>query len=260
MKTFLRVACLALCAAALSGCGVHTVDTGYRGIKVSFGQVEGDPLTEGLYMVNPFTTSIHQMDIRLQKWDVQNEQFLTKDRQKVFVWFTLNYSLDPSAVGLVYKTVGEDWANTLVGQNVHNPLQTIIGTWDAADLVGDLSVVSGKAEQSVQAALGSVHVTGVRLYITKLQFDPTYHEAVERTVIAAQNALAAANQTETIKQQAQQRVISAQAEAQSMKIRADALSQNPKLVEWEAVQKWDGRLPTYSMGGTTPFINMTPGR
>ena len=42
------------------------------------------------------------------------------------------------------------------------------------------------------------------------------------------------------------------------KIRAQALSENKSLVEWEAVQKWNGILPTYMLGGTTPFINVTP--
>ena len=31
---------------------------------------------------------------------------------------------------------------------------------------------------------------------------------------------------------------------------------NAKLVEWEAIQKWNGQLPTYTMGGAMPFINL----
>ena len=62
-----RIIVLLMLAAVLSGCGIHTVDTGHRGIKTSFGQVEGPPLTEGLYFVNPFTTSIMQMDVRDRK-------------------------------------------------------------------------------------------------------------------------------------------------------------------------------------------------
>ena len=50
-----------------------------------------------------------------------------------------------------------------------------------------------------------------------------------------------------------------EAEAKSMQIRAEALEQNAKLVEWEAVQKWNGVLPQYMLGnGTMPFLNLTP--
>ena len=41
-----------------------------------------------------------------------------------------------------------------------------------------------------------------------------------------------------------------------MAIRAQALTQNKALVEYEAVKKWDGKLPEYMLGGSVPFINL----
>ena len=41
-----------------------------------------------------------------------------------------------------------------------------------------------------------------------------------------------------------------------MKIRATALTQNKALVEYEAVKKWDGKMPQYMMGNSVPFINI----
>ena len=41
-----------------------------------------------------------------------------------------------------------------------------------------------------------------------------------------------------------------------MAIRANALAQNKALVEYEAVQKWNGKLPIYMMGNAIPFINL----
>jgi hypothetical protein len=52
-------------------------------------------------------------------------------------------------------------------------------------------------------------------------------------------------------------VIAATAEAQSMQIRADALTQNPKLVSWDALQRWDGKLPVNLYGqAAIPFIDV----
>jgi regulator of protease activity HflC (stomatin/prohibitin superfamily) len=59
-----------------------------------------------------------------------------------------------------------------------------------------------------------------------------------------------------VEEEAKQKVIAAQAEAKSMAIRAQALSQNKSLVQYEAVQKWDGKMPQYMMGNTVPFINI----
>ena len=71
-----------------------------------------------------------------------------------------------------------------------------------------------------------------------------------------QKALTAENETKTVQEKARQKVISAEAEAKAMQIRAQALEKNPKLTEYEAVQKWDGKLPQYMMGNTVPFINL----
>ena len=80
-------AAIVLVALVLSGCGVHTVDTGHRGVKVRFGQVEGEALTEGLYFVDPFTTSIIEIDTRTQRWDDKTDAY-TKDVQVSHIAFT----------------------------------------------------------------------------------------------------------------------------------------------------------------------------
>ena len=44
-------------------------------------------------------------------------------------------------------------------------------------------------------------------------------------------------------------------------IKVAFILRNAKLVEWEAVQKWNGILPQYMLGsGATPFINLNPGK
>ncbi len=60
-----------------------------------------------------------------------------------------------------------------------------------------------------------------------------------------------------MEENAKQQVIAAKAEAESMTIRSQALSQNKGLVEYEAVQKWDGKMPQYMLGnGTMPFVSI----
>ena len=231
------------------------MDTGHRGVKVSFGQVEGEPLTEGLYFVNPFSTSIEQMDIRTLRSD-SKEGANTKDVQIAYINFSLNYSLQPENVGTTFKTVGVDWARILVHPVVQQDLKDEIAKWDAVDLVANRQQASDHVQFAITKDLGAKGIKVSGFFITNITFSSSFESSIERKVVAAQDALAAQNKTEQIKQEANQRLIQATAEAQSMKIRADALSQNPKLVEWEAVQKWDGHLPQYSLGSSTPFIQL----
>ncbi len=240
----------------LGGCGIHTVDTGHRGVKTNFGQVEGPPLVEGLYFVNPFTTSIHSMDVRIQRWDGKTESY-TRDVQEATVEFTLNYKLRPEAAAEVYRIVGPDWANKLVGQQVYQHLKNVIGQWDAVDLISNRQRANDAAQAAIVQALAASNIDVTSFSITDFQFSRAFNAAVEAKVIAQQRAQEAQNRTEQIRQEAQQKVIAATAEAQSMKIRADALTQNPKLVSWEAVQKWDGKLPVNMYGSAAlPFIDV----
>jgi len=251
----MRLVVLILLAGALSGCGIHTVDTGHRGVKVTFGQVEGNALPEGLYFVNPFTTSIVQIDTRTQRWDGKTDAY-TKDVQVSHVAFTLNYALRPEAATTVYRTVGADWANKLIAQVIYQDLKDVVAKWDAVDLIANRQKATDDAQAGIVRDLEQRNVIVSGFFLNDISFSDEFDHAVEAKVIAAQQALQAQNQTERIKQEAAQKVIQAQAEAQSMKIRADALAQNPKLVEWEAVQKWNGVLPQYTMGGAVPFIQM----
>ena len=59
-----------------------------------------------------------------------------------------------------------------------------------------------------------------------------------------------------MQEEARQKIIASEAEAKSMAIRAQALTQNKNLVEYEAVQKWDGKLPQYMMGNSVPFVHL----
>ena len=61
---------------------------------------------------------------------------------------------------------------------------------------------------------------------------------------------------ELIEEEAKQKVLTAQAEAESMRIRSQAISQNQNLIQYEAVQRWDGKLPVNIYGSAPiPFIN-----
>jgi hypothetical protein len=77
-------------------------------------------------------------------------------------------------------------------------------------------------------------------------------------VLVIQRSSEAENKTRQVSEEAKQRLIAAEADAKAMTIKSEALQRSQSLVAYEAVLKWDGKLPVYQMGGATPFINVTP--
>lgn len=247
-------------------CSMTTVDTGHRGVEVRFGKVTSDSLPEGLYFVNPFTTHIVGMDTRAVVWKGETQAY-TKDIQQATIAFTLTYRLDPAKAHIVYREVGTDWASKLVAWPVYEQIKRELGRYEAVALIGERDAAARKIEADVRTALAAKNVVVTGFQLVNVDYTKEFEHAVEAKVVAVQNAIAEKNRSVQVEEKARQQVLAAEgnaratvlnakAEAESIKIRAEALSQNQKLVEWEAVQKWNGQLPTYSMGGAIPFINI----
>jgi regulator of protease activity HflC (stomatin/prohibitin superfamily) len=248
---------IAVLVLAFASCSATVVDPGHRGVKITLGKVSTAPLEEGLHFKVPLFQQIRQLDIRTLRWAEMTQSY-TKDVQQADVSFTLTYSLDPGYAVEMYRTVGEDWSQKLIGQVVFEELKRELGQHEAVALIATRDQAARAIETGVRAKLADRHILVNGLQITNIDYTKEFENSVEAKVIAQQRAIEEQNRTAQIEQQAKQKVISAEAEAESMRIRAKALEQNARLVEWEAVQKWDGKLPQYQLGGATPFINLSP--
>ncbi len=244
-----------LALTSLTGCGFKIVDTGERGVETQFGKVIGDALPEGMQFYNPFTSDVTTLSI---KTITSNDKTIgyTKDVQQATIEFSVNYNLNSDSVTTVYRTVGRDWQAKLVTQAVPAIIKNVIGKWEAVELVSNRQKATSEIEQTLITELAKNGVTITRFEITNITYVAEFEKAVESKVVAIQRAAEAENKTKQIEEEAKQKVISAKAEAESMRIRSDALSQNKSLVDYEAVQKWDGKLPQYVMGNSMPFVNL----
>lgn len=254
----MRVLILFVFVISLSGCGFEIVDTGHRGIKTRFGEVVGEPLPEGMHFYNPMTTGIREYAVREDKW-ASSTAIFTKDTQRVDIEFAVVYYPDPKKVHNLYREVGGDseLAEKIIRPVVLGSIKDAIGQVIADELVSKREVVTKQALKEVQENLNARSVIVTDLQFTNLDFDDAYEQAVELKVVAIQNAQKAKNETVRIDEEAKQKVTTATAEAEAMRIKSQALAQNKGLVDFEAVQKWDGKLPQYMFGGQTmPFIDM----
>lgn len=245
---------LSLLLVTLTGCGFETVDTGHRGIKTTFGKIIGEPLGEGLHFYNPFTSDIIEMEVREVKIEGETPCF-TKDTQNVVVAYAVVLYPDPAKIHTIYQKFGYQWSSKLVIPAIHSAIKDMIGQYVADDLVGKRDAVRVAAQKELAETLSTRDITITSISLTNLDFDDAYEKAVEEKVVATQNALAEKNRSVQVEEKAKQTIASAKADAEAMKIKTQALSQNRGLVEYEIAQKWDGKLPQNMFGGSLPMIN-----
>ncbi len=59
----------------------------------------------------------------------------------------------------------------------------------------------------------------------------------------------------TARADADARIAKAQGDAKAIQVEAEAIRTNPEIINLRAVEKWDGKLPTYTgAGAPLPFI------
>lgn len=232
------------------------VDTGHRGIKVQFGEVIGEPLPEGVHWKKPFVEEVIEFDTRTKRLDEATDTY-TKDVQKVQVSYVVNYNLKRTAVGDVFKEVGPKYEDVLLIPSLRASIKETIGKWNAVELVENRGKAASEVQTHLTAELDPKGVTITNFEIVTVKFDAEFEQAVEAKVKAVELAKKAKNVTVQVQEQAKQKVIAAEAEARAMRIKTQALAQSPTLVKYEAVQKWDGKLPVNLYGSAPiPFLNI----
>ena len=89
--------------------------------------------------------------------------------------------------------------------------------------------------------------------IIDIKFSDEFNKAIEAKQVAEQEAKQAIFKAEQAKNDAVARVNMAEGQAKAQQLQQQALS--PELLQKMAIDKWDGRFPTY-MGTTLPFLQI----
>ncbi len=231
------------------------VNAGQRGVKVTMGKVSPQSYTEGVHFVTPFISHIYQMNVKTQKSNIRTQVY-TKDIQQASITYVINYNLQPENAHNMYREVGRDYKDTVLMPVVEGTIKDVIGKWNAQDLVANREKATKEILTKLQEHLSDNYINLTDFQMTAINYSDVFEKAIESKVTAEQEALKAKNKTVQVQEEAKQKLISAESEAKSMAIRAHALTQNKALVEYEAVKKWDGKLPEYMMGNTVPFLSL----
>src|ERR671921_1214321 len=262
---------------------VRTVDAGYRGVLVQFGNVDtSKSLDEGLHFVVPFRDNVVQMEVRTQKI-VESATSASKDLQDVSTQVALNYHVNPDRAQVLYQQLGPDYANRVIVPAIQESVKQVTARFNAEELITKRETVKNQIAEQITARLAAYNIIVDAISITEFEFSEQFRTAIEAKVEAQQRALQAQNELRRIQIEAQQNeakaigeqkaniaraegikqsnVLQAEGEAQAITIIDQQLRNNPTYLEWLKATKWDGVLPLVTGGGSsgqgnTPFIDI----
>jgi len=235
--------------------GFYSIDPGHRGVLITLGKVEQKSYVNGVGFKWPFISSMVEMDVRTKKMTEKTSTY-TSDVQTAEMEYTFTYDLNPENVHILYETVGKDYEAKKIIPVLNDVLKDVIGKWQAQDLVSNRDKARMDIVAGLQSRLDKRFFQNISFQLINVDYSDNFEKAIENKVIAEQRAQEAVNNTKRIKEEAEQKVITAKAEAEAMQIKSEALAKNKGLTEYEAVLKWDGKLPQYMLGNSVPMINL----
>ena len=231
-----------------------TVGAGERGILLQFGAVQDKVFGEGLYFKIPFVQSVVIMDVKIQKDEVPASAS-SKDLQVVTSKIALNYHLEPDSVNKIWQEVGKNYNSRIIAPSIQEAVKSVTAKFTAEELITKREEVKNQIKANLAKRLLVHDIIVDEFNIIDFFFSPAFNEAIEAKVTAEQLKLKAARDLDRIKIEKEQIISAAEGKAQAIKIEAEALKANPKVVELRWIEKWDGKTPTY-WGEVNPFFGI----
>jgi len=233
---------------------IAVVGPGERGILIQLGNIKAvfDP---GLHFKIPFIQNVVVMDVRTQKSQVQVDA-ASKDLQSIHTLVALNYHVDPIKVDTLYQQIGVEYAERIIDPAIQESVKAATAQFTAEELITKREQVKEEIKIKLGERLSKSYIDIDDFSIVDFQFSEAFEAAIESKQTAVQDALRAENDLRRIEIEAKQKIETAKADAESIRIQGEALKENQGLVQLKLAEKWNGVLPVYMMGDSVPLVNL----
>jgi len=241
------------------------IPAGHRGVVLWWGSVENRIMGEGLNFKVPVAEKVVKMDVRIQPHPFKQIAAASKEYQEVKMTGMMNFHIKSDRVNSLYQTVGKDFADKVIDPAFNDFVKEVTPNYAITEILPKREEIRKLALAKLQENLERYGIVLDDIYFSNIDFSAGYMAAIEAKQVAQQNV-------ETQKQvlaartiEAQQKVAEAEGRSKSILVEAQGQAKaneilnnaiTPKLVQYKAIERWDGILPKVS-GGATPFINMS---
>jgi regulator of protease activity HflC (stomatin/prohibitin superfamily) len=268
-----------LFALTIVGGSFYTIDSGDRGVILRNGAVVGTA-EPGLGFKLPIIDTIKEISVRANARKYEGVAAYSKDQQTAELVVSVNYRLPADQVEKIYSEYGgeEGVLTRLLDRQVYNEVKNVFGKYNAVTAINDRGRLVADVQTAIQNIVkGPIIIESVQ--IENIDFSNVYEDSIEARMLAEvevqkvkQNAEREKVQAEIVVTQAQAQAdaqlaqakaaaeatrLRGDAEAAAIRAKADALRDNAGLIALTQAERWDGKLPTTMIPGTTvPFMDM----
>ncbi len=271
-SAILKIGIVALMVLLFSLTCCTVVDNSEVGIKfkkfslTEQGTLVATPVT-GFTFYNPITTAVYTYPVYIQRVDYSPFSVTTRDAATFSMDPLLAYQLDRSKATEVfakYRRPLRDIESGYMRTCIYDAYRITANNYTSDELMASRARFEAEVREMLDRSLGSEGFI-ISEFTSQITPPQSLSAAIEAKNQAIQEALKAENLIKQAEANAKIAIAQAEGEAKALKIKADgeayynrtvAASLNELLVRQDAVEKWDGKLPTYNGGGAIPFLNI----
>ena len=261
------------------------VDQGDRGVVLRNGKIV-DVAEPGLGFKIPVIDAVHAISVRDHTITFGGQhsaplEAYSYDQQPATLRVSITYQVPPAKVAELYSEYQtlENVEQRVIERRTFDVIKNVFGKYTAASAIQQREKMGMDANTAMRAALQDVPIAVVSVQIEEVGFSKAYEDSIEKRMLAQVQIETTRQQKQTAEIQAEIQVVQAEAsararvaafkaEADGIKLRGDAeaaaieakaraLATNTNLVNLNAVEKWDGKLPeTQVPGAALPFIGV----
>jgi regulator of protease activity HflC (stomatin/prohibitin superfamily) len=247
----------------------YIVDQGERAVVLRLGATVGEA-GPGPHFKLPWIDTVRKVTVQNQNRRYQQLEAYSRDQQPASITVSVTYVVsDPQ---MIYEQYGdlEGAVMRLIDPRVMSEVKSIFGQYDAVRAIQERIGLNNDFATAVTSAITGGPVTIISVQIENIDFSEAYEQSVEQRMLAQveiqrreQNLRTTEVEAEIARTRAQGEAeairLRGEAEGAAIRARAEALRANADLVQLQAVEKWDGKLPTTMVPSTAlPFIDLQP--
>ncbi|MEG4091520.1 prohibitin family protein [Microcoleus sp. Pol12B4] len=231
------------------------VNAGERGVMMQFGKVQEQVLGEGIHVILPTVYTVKNLTVRVQKQESSAEAS-SKDLQDVFTDVALNWHIIPEEANAIFQQIGDEKevVARIIEPAVEEVLKAVMAKYTAEEIITKRGEVKAAVDDSLTLRLVTYHIAVDDISLVHVHFSERFSEAVEAKQIAEQEAKTGEFLALKAVKQAEAKVNLAKGEAEVQRLLRDNLT--PELLERQAIEKWDGKLPLIMGDGGKNLLDL----
>ncbi len=246
------------------------------GVIITPKGVVHDPITTGWNFVAPWS-NVKRMDKTVWVYTLVSNAKEGAKAEDDAIWaptsdgikmgfdLSVNWRIDPNEAAWIYSNIVSDQATdgrykwmeeNIIRPAIKSVMALTVSNYTPIQCYSDKrSEIQAKVQAALSKELKTNRLIVDVVQIREVHYSPQYETSINEKKLAEQKVLTLVQITRQQDELLKQAVINkniaieqAEGEAKSLQIKGDAINKNPKIIDLEWINKWDGALPLYQMG------------